>query len=89
MSIFKMVFLAALAFFAGVAIFIGAVLLITSLQNGAVIMSYTEAGRPLVKTFSRATDPNGFWRLLLAMGVAPVVIGAGVLWYAVRNLRKQ
>ncbi len=87
MGMLKVGFLAAMAFFAAVGIFIGCVMLLTSLQNGAISLSYTSGGKGIVETITRADDNARFWRLLLTLGFAPIGIGALALWYSVRKLR--
>lgn len=89
MWLFKIGFFIALAFLAAVGVFIGAVMILTSLQHGAVSLSYTVDGRAVTETVTRAGDSARFWRLLTMMGFAPVVIGAGALWYSVRFLRAR
>ncbi len=87
MGMFKLAFLALVAFLSAVGIFIGCVMIVTSLQNGSIALSYTGGGKAITETISRAGDSGRFWQLLLLMGVAPVAIGAGALWYSVRKLR--
>lgn len=89
MGMFKLVFLFALAVLAAVALFIGAVTLLTSLQNGAITVSYTVAGKPFEETVRRAADGGRFWRTLGLWSGVPLVLGAGVLWYAVRQLKRR
>ena len=89
MSLYRMIFFGAAAFLAGVAIFMGAVMMITSLQNGAVVLSYSSAGKNITETISLAADSARFWKLFTAMGVAPAVLGAAAMWYSVRKLRVQ
>ncbi len=87
MGLFRPVFFFVLAFFAAVALFIGAVTLLTSLQNGAISVSYTMHGRAIEETISRAADTAGFWRYVGLWAGLPLVLGAGGLWYSVRKLR--
>ncbi len=56
MGLFRPVFFFVLAFFAAVALFIGAVTLLTSLQNGAISVSYTMHGRAVEETWSCPYD---------------------------------
>ena len=86
MGLFKPVFFFALAIFAVVAIFIGAVTLLTSLQNGAITVSYSSYGKPVELTARRGSD-EGFWRLLGLWAGLPLVVGGAVLWYSVRRLK--
>jgi hypothetical protein len=87
MGMFKLAFMAVVAFLSAIGIFIGCVTLLTSLQNGAIALSYDSGGKAITETISRAGDSDRFWRLLLWMGLAPIVIGVGALWYSVRKLR--
>jgi hypothetical protein len=87
MGMFRLFFFGALAFIAGVAIFIGGVMMITSLQNGMIGISYTSGGKAVTETISRTADNARFWRLMVTMGVMPFVIGSAVLWLSVRKLR--
>jgi hypothetical protein len=87
MGLFKPLFFFVLAFFAVVALFIGAITLLTSLQNGAISVSYTMNGRVIDETVSRAAESARFWRYLGLWAGLPLVIGAGALWYSVRKLR--
>jgi len=87
MGMFRLAFLAVVAFLSAIGIFIGCVTLLTSLQNGAIALSYTSGGKAITETISRAGDGDRFWRLLLTLGMAPIVIGAGALWYSVKKLR--
>lgn len=87
MALFKIVFFAALALFAGVGIFIGGVTMLTSLQNSMISMTYTSNGKAMAETVTRAADSARFWRLFLTLGALPVVLGAVAMWYAIRKLR--
>ena len=87
MGMFKLLFFLALAFLAAVGMFIGAVTLITSLQHGAISLSYVVAGKPVEETVSRAADNARFWRLMLSLAGLPLALGATALWYSVRKLR--
>lgn len=87
MGLFKVGFLAVVAFLSAVGIFLGCVTVLTSLQNGAIVLSYTSDGKGITETISRAGDNARFWWMLLAMGLAPVAIGAAALWYSVGKLR--
>lgn len=87
MGMFKLVFLAAVAFFSAIAIFIGGVTILTSLQNGAISIGYTSGGKPVSETISKVADAGRFWQLMLTMGGLPVVIGAVAMWYSIRKLR--
>lgn len=87
MGIFKLVFFAAAAFLAAVAIFMGLVMMLTALQHGSVMLSYTSEGKAVSETITRAGDSDRFWRLFTTMGVLPAVLGAAALWYSVKRLR--
>lgn len=87
MGMFKLAFLAAIAFLSAVGIFLGAVMLITSLQNGSITLSYTSGGESITDTITRAGDAARFWRLMGTMGALPLVVGAAAMWYSVRKLR--
>jgi hypothetical protein len=87
MSFFKILFLAAIAFIAAVAVFLGFVMIVTSLQNGSIMMSYMSSGSSVSETVTRAGDPARFWKLVLTIGVLPLVLGALTLRFAVRKLR--
>lgn len=87
MQMYRVIFFGALAFFAVVAMFIGMVVVITSLQNGAITWSYTSSGKGITETISRAADAARFWKLLSIMGIGPLALGAAVMWFSVRKLR--
>ncbi len=87
MAMLKVGFLFAVAFLAAVAMFMGAVMMITSLQNGAISISYTSGGRSIDETVMRAADGARFWRLFWMMGVLPMALGALACWLSVRKLR--
>lgn len=87
MGIFRLFFFGAAAFLAAVAIFLGLVVMLTSLQSGSVMLSYTSDGRAVSETITRATDAGRFWKLFTTMGVLPATIGAVALWYCVKRLR--
>jgi hypothetical protein len=86
-GVFRLIFFGVSAFLAAVAIFIGAVTMLTALQSGAIMLSYTSDGRVVAETITRAADAGRFWRLFAAMGALPAVLGAAALWYAIRKLR--
>lgn len=87
MGLFKPVFFFAFACLAAIAVFIGLVTLITSLQNGAISVSYTMQGKLVDETVARAIDSARFWRLVGLWAGLPLVLGGGALWYSVRQLR--
>ena len=87
MQMYRVIFFGALAFFAAVAMFIGVVVMITSLQNGAITWSYTSSGKGITETISRAADAARFWKLFATMGIVPLVLGAIAMWFSVRKLR--
>ena len=87
MGFFKVFFCAAVVIFSAVAIFLGAIMMLTSLQHGAISISYSIEGRNMSETVTRAADSARFWRLFLMMGLLPVTLGATVMWYSVRKLR--
>lgn len=87
MGLLKVGFLAVVAFLSAVGIFIGCIMMLTSLQNGAIMLSYTSGGTGITETITRAGDNSRFWRLLLTLGLAPAAIGAAALWYSVGKLR--
>ena len=87
MDMFKLVFYFAVAFLAAVGIFIGVIMMITSLQNGSISLSYMSSGTAMNETISRVADSARFWRLFGTMGVLPVVLGAAVMWFSVRKLK--
>jgi hypothetical protein len=87
MGIFKLFFFGAAAFLAAVAIFVGLVMMLTSLQNGAVMLSYTSDGKAINETITRAADAARFWKLFTTMGALPAAVGAVALWYCVKRLR--
>ena len=88
MSLLRTIFLAALVFFGGVAVFLGGVVMLTSWQNGAITLSYTQGGRSIVETVSRAADGGRFWQLYSWMGIAPALFGAAALAFGLRALRR-
>lgn len=87
MGIFKLAVLVVITFFSAIAIFLGAVMMITGLQNGAVTISYTQSGKSITDTVTRAGDAARFWQLMGTMGALPFVVGAAAMWYSVRKLR--
>jgi hypothetical protein len=87
MSIFKLLFFFALALLAAIALFIGAVTLLTSLQNGAITVTYTVDGKPFDETVRRAVDGDRFWRMLALWSGLPLLLGAAVMWLSVRKLK--
>lgn len=87
MNIFRLVFFGAVAFLAAVAIFMGLVMMLTTLQNGSVMLSYTSEGKVVSETITRSADAGRYWKLFATMGVLPAVLGAAALWYSVRRLR--
>ena len=87
MAIFRIMFLACLAFIGAVALFMGGVVMLTSWQNGAIMMSYTVDGQAVSETINRATDSSRFWRIYTLLGIVPAALGAAALAYGVRHLR--
>lgn len=87
MEVFKPFFLFAVAFLAAVAIFIGTVVMLTSLQNGAISWSYGSGAKAMAETVTRAADGARFWRLFATLGALPAVIGAAVMWFSVSKLK--
>ena len=89
MPLLRLGFFAGLAFIGGVAVFMGAIVMLTSWQNGAIMLSYTAGGKSMTDTVSRAGDAAQFWRLYAMMGIAPVVLGAAAIWYGVRKIKQR
>ena len=87
MTIFKVGFFAVAAFISAVGIFVGCVMMLAFLKSGQISLSYISAGVPFSETVSRATESQRFWWLFLAVGLGPVIVGAGVLAYSVRRLK--
>ncbi len=87
MGLFRPLFFFVLAFLSAVALFIGTITLLTSLQNGAISVSYTINGRAIDETVSMAADSARFWRYVGLWAGLPLVLGGGGLWYSVRKLR--
>lgn len=88
MPLFRMIFLVALVFFGGVALFLGGVVMLTSWQNGAITLSYTQEGRTIVETISRTADSGRFWQMYSWMGIAPAVFGVAALAFGLRAIRR-
>ena len=88
MPLMRVIFLAGVAFLGAVALFLGAVVMLTSWQSGAISLSYAEAGKGMTETVTRAADAARFWRLYGALGIAPVLLGAAALLLSVWALRR-
>lgn len=87
MTFFRPIFFFALGFFAAVAIFVGVVIVITSVQNGTITVSYMSGGKTVEETVSRVTDSARFWKQVSLFGGLPVLFGAFGLWLSVRKLK--
>ena len=88
MPLLRIVFLAGVVLLGAVGVFLGAIVMLTGWHAGAISLSYMQDGKAVSETVSRAADGARFWRLFLAMGAAPVVIGLAALIFGVRALRR-
>jgi hypothetical protein len=87
MPLFKVIFFGILAFVGAIAMFIGAVFFMTSGLDGPINISYPQGGRRVDETITRASDASRYIRLQVAMGWAPLVLGAIALYAGVRKFR--
>jgi hypothetical protein len=87
MALLKLVFYGGLAFFGAVSLYIGIVFFLTTGFDGPISIGYPEGGRMVQETVTRAADPSRHFRLQLAMGYAPLVLGALSLFVGVRWFR--
>ena len=88
MPLFRMALLGGVVFLGAVGVFLGVVVMLTSWQNGAITWSYTDAGRDVTQTVTRAADAARYWRLYGTMGVLPAVLGAAAVLFGLRALRR-
>ncbi len=88
MWLLRIGFLACLAFLGALAMFLGALVVLTSLQNGAISWTYTLNGRSITETVTRATDATGFWTRFAQMGGLPLVLGLAALAFSLRRLKR-
>ena len=77
MAIFRIMFLACLAFIGAVALFMGGVVMLTSWQNGAIMLSYTVDGQAVTLATNHV--------FLLCFGV--FLAAAALIWLAPRPQR--
>jgi hypothetical protein len=88
MPLLKMIFFAGLVLLGGIAVFIGGIVMLTSLQSGAIVLTSGPSGSEVTETITRAADESRFWRLYAVLGVTPLVVGGAVLWWGVRAFRQ-
>jgi hypothetical protein len=88
MPLLRMVFLAGVVLLGGVGVFLGVIVMLIGWQAGAISLSYVQDGKDVAETVSRAADGARFWRLFLAMGAAPAVLGLAALIFGVLALRR-
>ena len=75
MPIFKAGLGVSLTFIGVIAAILGLVVIVSSWRTGAIMLSYGASG-PAAETVSYATDPDRFWKLVAALGFAPLILGA-------------
>ncbi len=88
MPLLRIVVLAGVVVLGAVGVFLGLVVMLTSWQAGTIALSYVQDGKTVSDTVSRVADGARFWRLFLAMGAAPAVIGLAAMLLGVRALRQ-
>ncbi len=88
MSMFRAGLAAAAVFIGAIAALLGVVMLVSALGSGTIAISYGAGANAVAETVSRAGDPGRFWRLVAALGVAPLVLGAGAALWGNRQLRR-
>lgn len=71
----------------GAAVLMGAVILLSALTSGTVMMTYVANGQPIAETVLRAADPGRYWRLVGLIGALPVLLGAASLVFGWCKLR--
>jgi hypothetical protein len=65
----------------GMAALLGIVVFWSVLQTGSVSLSYGTGGAPVSETVTQAADASRYWMLVVALGIAPAVLGTvAVLW---------
>ena len=88
MPLMRVALLGGVVFLGAVGLFLGGVVMLTSWQNGAITLSWTDAGRDVTQTVTRAGDAARFWRLYGTMGLAPAVLGAAAMIFGIGALRR-
>lgn len=59
-----------------IAAFLGVILTASALQTGAISLSYGNGDSAVSETITRAADAARYWQLLVALGLAPAILGA-------------
>ncbi len=74
--------------FGAAAVLLGFVLALAALRTGAVTISYLDAERMIKETVTRASDAARYWRLVVGLGIAPMLIGGAALAWGWRRIRR-
>lgn len=59
-----------------IAAFLGVILTASAIKNGAISLSYNSGDSIISETVTRAGDAVRYWQLVVALGVAPAILGA-------------
>lgn len=84
MDVFRAAMMVAVIVFGAIAALLGFVVLVVGLPAGSLTLSFVSGA---METVTRAGDPERFWRLMLALGAAPLLIGAGMVKFGMRRIR--
>ncbi len=76
MTMLKAGLAVAMILIGAVAVILGATLLFSALKTGTIQLSYGSGATAQSETITQAGDASRFWQFAIALGIAPLVLGA-------------
>ena len=84
MDMFRAALMVSVIVIGAIAALLGFVVLAIGLPAGSLTLSFVPG---TMETITRAGDPERFWKLILALGAAPLIIGAAMVKFGMRRIR--
>jgi FlaG/FlaF family flagellin (archaellin) len=76
MTMLKAGLAVAMILIGAIAVILGATLLFSALKTGTIQLSYGTGAAAQFETITQAGDASRFWQFAIALGAAPLVLGA-------------
>ncbi|HPG89735.1 MAG TPA: hypothetical protein PLD46_08775 [Hyphomicrobium sp.] len=71
-----------------IAAVLGIVLLWSALHSGSISLSYGSGANVVSETISQASDGMRYWQLVIALGLAPAMLGTFAAIWGWRAIRR-
>lgn len=88
MPLFRAGFAVAAMLIGAIAAFLGVILTASALQTGAISLSYGNGAAAVSETITRAADAARYWQVLVALGIAPAILGSLAARWGWRSINR-